>query len=207
MHISRKQFISALYPSIIGLIFVLLAALFVGTVRLLTINIAVIFKDVDVKAEELVTISLKDYSLIAKKLRLSAQSAQSKIVEQTEFVSDEQSVSSTESATSSVAASQPVAELDLKQFSVGVLNGTTKAGLAGDMKKNLETAGFVVSSVGNGSAASDLVTIRLKQGVPATFEDALKKALEQRYIVGEVLQSPESERYDATIIIGPKGLK
>lgn len=94
-------------------------------------------------------------------------------------------------------------EIDLTSFSLSILNGSGKIGEAGRARGLLEKAGFEVENVGNASRFDFKETlIQVKDEVPQTVVESLKKALAETYEVevGEILEVDSA--YDIVITVG-----
>jgi len=99
----------------------------------------------------------------------------------------------------------PEEEADIATFNVKVLNGTSTAGLAAKVQKQLEDVGFTVSSIGNADKKDyQQVIIQAKSTVPSTVTDTLKTTLGKTYTVGSVEELDSSEEDDIVVIVGIK---
>lgn len=89
--------------------------------------------------------------------------------------------------------------LDLMEFGIRILNGTSVKGLAAELRDELEAEGFKVVSVGN--AASDdfeKTQIEAVEKVDQRFLDKLQEELGKKYEIGDISLKSSSE---AEIII------
>jgi len=78
----------------------------------------------------------------------------------------------------------PTAKIDLKKYSITILNGSGKIGEAGKAQDLLEAAGFKVSKVGNAKTYDYTKTvIQAKEGVDQGFINQLKTTLSKSYSV------------------------
>lgn len=97
------------------------------------------------------------------------------------------------------------APVDLKKYSIEVLNGSGTSGLAGNLKTTLETEGFNVLSSGNATNSSFIETvIRSKTNVDQSFVEKLKSILDKSFVVTETPDLLDTEKSDVVIIIGSK---
>lgn len=99
-------------------------------------------------------------------------------------------------------------EVDLKQLSVSVLNGSGKAGEAGKVEDLLVESGFSEDKITTGNADSydyEETAVSLKVGLSAKVMDAVKISLTDVYALdtsGDELE--ENSSYDIVIIVGSK---
>lgn len=94
---------------------------------------------------------------------------------------------------------------NLKKYSIAVLNGSKKSGLAGNLKTALESEGFNVLSAGNATSSSFIETvIRAKTNVDKLFLEKLKSSLEKSFVVKEASDLKDFEKADVIITIGSK---
>ncbi|MBI5817119.1 MAG: LytR C-terminal domain-containing protein [Candidatus Yonathbacteria bacterium] len=105
-----------------------------------------------------------------------------------------------ETSTGSTEASAPLNKALLK---IAVYNGTNTAGLAGSLKKLLETAGFVVTETGNKKKESELTIIKIKESKKSALSE-LQNALKGHYAIGDSLTLDEDDAFDVVIVIGGK---
>jgi hypothetical protein len=92
--------------------------------------------------------------------------------------------------------------VDLAEFDIRVLNGTSTSGLAASLQEDLKEAGFKVVSVGNADSDDfDRTEIAAVEKVSKEFLDKLREELGKSYIVGETVKLSTGEA-DVVITIG-----
>lgn len=109
-----------------------------------------------------------------------------------------------ESPSPSPLEESPALEVDKREVSIKVLNGSGKTGAAASMKDLLEGKGWKVASIGNASSSDfDQTELRFKVDVKK-FEKTLTGDLSDKYSVttGEDLEGTGSA--DIEVIIGAK---
>ncbi|MDE2001440.1 MAG: LytR C-terminal domain-containing protein [Patescibacteria group bacterium] len=105
-------------------------------------------------------------------------------------------------ATTTPAAPAPA--VSKADFPIAVLNGTTVAGEAGRLRSLLTAQGFTVSSVGNNSDQTQVVTtLFVSSDVPDTILSGIRVVLEAQYQNVLVNVSPVTSK-DIHIVIGKK---
>lgn len=109
----------------------------------------------------------------------------------------------------------PVAEptkseetLDLKKYSVNVLNGSGTAGEAGKVKDLIAVSGFDSEKVSTGNASSydfKSTEVVVKKDTPSEVFEKIKEALSKDYeVVKSDTELPDSSKYDVVITVGTK---
>lgn len=99
-------------------------------------------------------------------------------------------------------------EFKIEDFTIKILNGSGKAGISGELQKELEEKGYKVETTGNADNYDYKTTIlQSKESVPEKFIDELKDLLSDKYtsVETEVLGSDEDT--DVVIIIGGQQVK
>lgn len=93
--------------------------------------------------------------------------------------------------------------LDLKAFSVSVLNGSGVVGKAAEVKTSLTQAGFKVTTTGNADR-SDYTTTKIsaKKSVDAAFLDKLQTELKKTYTLDAVSTADASQTTDVVVTLG-----
>jgi hypothetical protein len=97
--------------------------------------------------------------------------------------------------------------LDLKAYTITVLNGSGVAGKAAEVQSTLNTAGYKVIKVGNADAKDYTLTkIEVKKAVDQAFVTQLENELKKTYTVDTpaTASSSSTNTSDVTIIIGSK---
>ena len=96
--------------------------------------------------------------------------------------------------------------VDLKKFTVNVLNGSGITGEAKKVSDLLVTGGFAESKTGNAANSKFTKTeVALKEAVPAEVFDAVKKSLGDTYDVVKAEKAHDSKStYDIVITVGTK---
>lgn len=118
------------------------------------------------------------------------------------FISSNQDASPTPPSTT--PTSKPI---DLSEYSIKVLNGTSTSGVAAKVKTDLESQGFKVQSIGNAESTDFTKTeILAKAKVDKRFVDKLKEVLSKTYNVGNP-SSLASGEADVVIKIGSPSAK
>lgn len=98
--------------------------------------------------------------------------------------------------------------IDISKYKIEVLNGNGIQGEAAKLKKQLETEKFTVSSIDTAERLNYQKTvIQAKKTVPKEFLDKLKGFLEKLYVLDDVKELDESEKFDAIVTIGSKKIE
>jgi len=96
-------------------------------------------------------------------------------------------------------------DVDISTFKVKILNGTSVAGLAAKVQKQLEDVGFTVSGIGNADKKDyQQVVIQAKSTIPSSAVDKLKEAIGGTYTFGTQEELDDSEENDIVVIVGVK---
>ncbi|MFA5000351.1 MAG: LytR C-terminal domain-containing protein [Patescibacteria group bacterium] len=186
-----------------------------------------------VAPEKILQLDLDNYLLLAKKLNLTKPVSDELISENKEIKSEEDELgiivnedettrletgdelgTNNEQGENIPAAndSAPVqddsasikakAPLNLK---ISVLNSTNRAGLAGEMKKILDQAGYPVENIGNQAKSEEATLIKIKSGLDRNASELLEisRLVDEKYdFIVETLGN--DIRYDLQIVIGNK---
>lgn len=151
----------------------------------------------------LIKINLEDFDVVAKKLGIVSEPA---IIEPTrETAAPEQQIQETAQVPESEQTpSTPVIE-DKSIIKIQVLNSVKTAGLAANLKSQLETAGFQNIKTGNQSAEEPVSLIKTKK----SFENSLllneiKEIILKKYQLDALQMIDETSEFDAIIVIGKK---
>lgn len=98
---------------------------------------------------------------------------------------------------------QATKEVDKSKYEIKILNGSGLKGEAGKVQVILEDEDFTVYSTGNASSFDFKETvIQAKRDVGKEFIDALKKALEDIYKLGDVEVLDEDSDDDVVVVVG-----
>jgi|GEM_PF-1309281 len=102
-----------------------------------------------------------------------------------------------------VPTATPTAKaLDLKAFTIQVLNGSGIVGKAADVKTSLTTAGFKVTATGNADRSDYTTTqIAAKKSVDAAYLDKLQTELKKSYSLEPVSTIPSDSAQVADVIV------
>lgn len=103
----------------------------------------------------------------------------------------------------------PKPQLNLADYSISVLNGSGKTGLAAKTKEMLEAAGFKVGSVGNAATSDfDYTQIGAKSSVPAELLTKLRETLMQTLLLATASGTLEaSASADVVVTLGSLSAK
>lgn len=97
--------------------------------------------------------------------------------------------------------------VDLKAYSIRVLNGTSTSGLAAKVRDELNASGFNVISVGNADEDDYQKTqIEVVKKVDSAFLDKLKETIGESYEVGDV-KTLSTASADVVVTIGSESAK
>jgi hypothetical protein len=98
----------------------------------------------------------------------------------------------------------PVNEpVDLTKYSIKILNGSGKTGMAGKLKDVLTEEGFEVSSTGNATSSSFTNSVIIaKEEVDKSYLKKLEDFLSNTYTLSEIQQLEDSEKTEVVVIIG-----
>jgi hypothetical protein len=219
--ISAESFKNLLYPGIFLLYTIALALVFFYFTKFITENLNLAFAPAANQAalERSVQLDLENYSLLATKLRLEMPAAAIITPTTASLATTEQPAAITENASAEATAltttatepapaeTAPVttapAEIDKASWKIAVINSTARAGLAGELKKRLEAAGYKVIKIGNQTPAESGTIIKLKTGLsasaPALVE--INRIISEKYSAA-VSDLAATSGYDIEIVIG-----
>lgn len=97
---------------------------------------------------------------------------------------------------------EPEKTINKKDYRIQVLNGTGKAGSAGEARDFLVSKGYVVENIGNAATFDNKkTTVRIKNS-KKEVSDLLTKDLKERYSIDIGSPLAEDESYDIIIILG-----
>jgi len=100
-----------------------------------------------------------------------------------------------------IEPSPTVAEVDLSEFPIEVLNGSGISGVAAKVKTQLTDAGFTVDSVGNAKNSDFTKTIiSVKKSVSEAFVNKIIDELKKNYSVEEKTETLEDSN-DADVVV------
>jgi hypothetical protein len=103
-----------------------------------------------------------------------------------------------------VVTVEPTKTVDLSQYEIEILNGSTVNGEAGRQKTNLEEEGFTVSSVGNADNTDYTDTvIKAKKEVSADFVNKLTTTLESSFTVTKEVLADDAA-VPVIVVLGTK---
>lgn len=92
---------------------------------------------------------------------------------------------------------------DLSLYDIKVLNGSGKAGVAGNLEKLLKDEGYSVLEIGNaGNSDYKETVIQAKENVPEEYIDKLKILLEKTYLLADLEELETENETDVVIIVG-----
>ena len=98
--------------------------------------------------------------------------------------------------------------VDLKAYTISVLNGSGVVGKAGEVKTSLTTAGFKVGTTGNADKSNYTTTqIAAKKSVDKAYLTKLEDELKKSFDVAAVSTAPDSQSTDVTVTIGASTAK
>lgn len=104
-----------------------------------------------------------------------------------------------------VVTVEPAKAVDLTKYEIEILNGSGVTGEASSQKASLESAGFIISSIGNASNSDYTDTvIKAKAEVDKAFISKLKSALESSFTVGETEALADTSSVPVVVILGTK---
>lgn len=102
-----------------------------------------------------------------------------------------------------VAATPTEKAVDLKAYTITVLNGSGVVGKAAEVKTSLTTAGFKVGTTGNADKSDYTKTqIAAKKNVDKDYLTKLEAELKKSFDVAEPSTAPDSDTSDVTVTIG-----
>ncbi len=176
------------YPSVIVIFLCVTIIVFFFATQFISKNINRIFTAEDVgKAQAL---NLDQYKLVAKKLNIV-------VAEEGVPVPEETTIIAPEAATSTPV----VVSLDKESITITVKNSTAKKGVAATLAKLLENDGFQKPKTGNESKLYATTTILLKES-KSSYGSLLLETVHKSYPSATLATAPETNAFDATIIIG-----
>ena len=110
-----------------------------------------------------------------------------------------------EPATSTQNPPPVIVPVEQASLNIRVLNSNSKQGLAGDLKNDLVSAGFLTVSTGNSPPPQPMTLISTKNDrVSDRLTAKLKQIVSQKYDVGEIGTLAETDAFDVRIVIGLK---
>jgi hypothetical protein len=201
---------------------ILITLVFIYSIRFLvkTINSAFSSPQSTVMEAKYGQLRLDEYALVADKLGLKAAAPSQNQINMPSVPIDLPTETSTTSAsnittstleltaTSSVETntSSPVAVIVPEtKPQISVINSTLSAGLAGELRKQLQAAGFTVPNIGNSQPSEAQTIIKVKNSVNqnSNYFSEIKKIVSNKYdFIITTLDS--AAKYDIEIIIGDK---
>lgn len=209
--IKNWRFKKIVYPAVSILYLLLLLTIFIYTAKFLSEQISRTFDSDDGGSEKyFASLNLADYSLVAKKLGLTPvsepSSPENQVAPADETLPVETATTAAVSATSA-PSSEDIAPAEAEaNFKIIVLNASGRTGLAADLKKNLEAAGFPVEKIGNRKEPSELSLIKIKESrnqYPTQFNQ-IKQIVAAKYQLTATQILEESGSYDIEIVIGKR---
>ena len=181
-----------IYLGIILIFFITVIILFSLTVEFVSKNINNAFSADKDQTNQ--TLNVEQYELVAKKLHLTTENTQN-----TAPVVPV-STGTSNSATTTINNS---AILDKKNITISILNSTTKTGVANTLAKVLADAGFSTPKTGNEKASHKTTTLLIKSS-KSDYTSIILEILSKIYPNVVSTTTPESNSFDAVIIIGDK---
>lgn len=222
--LKKIKFKQLVYPSILVIFCIGLGVTFWYSTKFLSSQLVKIFGSLSQEqmASRLLALDLENYQLVAKKLNfwvepqnlIAPLATSSAPIEETATTSDAAAATSSEPAAAQevLAADQaatgtaeiqaaPAVKAPLK---ISILNGTKTSGLAGELKRTIEAAGWPVTKIGNQTTPASRTRFSIKTGlVQAASEiERLKSLVIAKYpdTVTETLAADSG--YDIEIVIG-----
>lgn len=99
--------------------------------------------------------------------------------------------------------SPTIKPVDLKMYSIKILNGSGIRGEAAKGEQILESNGFKIASIGNATSSDYIKTvIQVKKDVNDGYLAKLKETISKVYILSGVQEIPVDETADVVVIIG-----
>ncbi len=186
-----------IYPSVVILFLSIVAIVFFLAVQFISKNINNVFS-YDQSGESL-ALDIVRYTKVAKKLNIVVITSNENITptEVTAVVE----IPKAETATTTVEVTTPT--LDKSTFSIMIINSTKKSGLAAELAKVLTDAGFTAPKTGNQKKLYTTTTILVKES-KYDYAPLLLESVLQNYPFSIATTTPETDAFDATIIIGTK---
>lgn len=177
-----------IYPGIFLFFIIIVCIVFFLATQFITKSINVAFSGDSENSSS--SLNMDNYTLVARKLGI-------KIADQ----NITPSIATSSTATTTIPTSPQ--SIDKKSLTLNVLNSTTKRGIAGILAQNLEAAGFAKATVGNQNKLIPVTTIFIKDS-KSSFTQTLLDAVLKLYPTATATTTPESDKFDATIVIGTK---
>lgn len=198
--INAESFKKLLYPGIFLVYAVALGLVFFYFTGFITKNLNLAFAPAANQAalEKSVQLDLANYSLLAAKLRLEKP-----ITAIITPAASEQPATTEATPAKATSAETAPAEIDKTSWKIAVINSTARAGLAGELKKRLEAAGYKVAKIGNQTPAESGTIIKLRTGLNASTPVLLEinQIISEKYSA-TISDLTAASGYDIEIIIG-----
>lgn len=180
-----------IYPGIVLLFAIVVGVIFILSTRFIARSIDTAFSGDTGEGGS--SLNMENYTLIAKKLGISAE-----IKRETPVIQVETTTTIEQPATTTTTQ-----VLDKKAFTLNILNSTEKSGVAGALAVSLESAGFAKAKTGNEKTLYATTTVAIKESKSALGQSLLEE-VQKTYPDAVSTTSPETTSFDVIIIIGTR---
>jgi len=197
----KLESIDFIYLGVLFLSFIIIVIVFFYSTSFIIKNVNKIFAQNNVTDSH--ALEIKGYSLLEKKLKLPVNNVINNVTltEPTPTTNvaptDTQVTTPTPPAVPEVIA--PV--LDNKTLTINVLNGARKAGVAGTMITELETAGFAKGTTGDSKTIYPITTILIKDA-KKDYTKAIEDAIKKNHPKAITKVNPTTSKFDVVVIVG-----
>lgn len=197
------KFKKLIYPVIFGFLIITGFVTFIYSIRFLTKQInQAFFMDDKIIDSKTVKVDWGNLKNVASKLNIKLGHKDVVIASSSTSSSDGFSVS--ESSALSASSSEPtipIVQLDRKSIKIAIYNGTSKKGLAADLKDIMTKDGFNIDKTGTLNGFTEATTIKIKNS-KKDYLAPIKESTGKKYqtIIEQGLD--EIDQYDIIIIIG-----
>jgi hypothetical protein len=196
----------AMYPGIVVVFVALVAVCFTLVAQFLAQNLnkALVIDEQSID-ETLVRVDLADYYLVAKKagINIGVPAPEAPQTPAAPTPMPPSSAPSGESGSTTISSSSPL--VSKNSLRIEVVNGSSRQGVATDLKNDLVSAGFTTVLLNSTPNQEPVTIISLKKSrVSDGLIAELKQVVSQKYDLGEIGTLAETEAFDARIVIGNK---
>ena len=192
--ISEVQSSDYIYMGIVFLFLVTVTILFFYSANFIIKNVNKIFlpnDNVNIQA-----LDKPRYSLIEKKLNLPINNNEN---------NTQASQTTTQTIAEPIKSTEVIKtpELNKKSLIINVLNAAKKAGVAGSMAKNLESAGFSAPTTGDAPKVLTETVIEIKAS-KKEYKSSIEEVVKKDYTNITIRDNPEDSIFDVIISVGKK---
>jgi hypothetical protein len=207
-NLKKIKFNVWLYPFLLVLVLLILLAVSFFSIKYLSAVTNRVLVSSDTASGDLIKLDLDDYNTVATKIGLplvvvtTADSDIDSGIITDAYTPESVVASSTDFSTTTISSTAIVSTtIDKQNVKIAVYNGTSKAGLAADLRDQLTAIGFVNINIGSVVTSTTGTVIGVKESVASIYpEIATEISKTYTNVVRQILA--EDFDYDVWIIIG-----